>query len=176
MIKLVDILTEGVYDPGIFKAVFTAGGPGSGKSYAASTLFGMPEKMPFVSAAGLKGVNTDSAFKTFLNKAGLNTDLASINKAWVVFSANGHIMNSENVSSINHAQLGEYQITWGKSFTASYGVTFGDVTPADARDASVRGFRGFPSAATGITVTYIAYNPSAVAKEDIMGTIAAWEV
>ena len=26
-------------------------------------------------------------------------DLASINKAWVVFSANGHIMNSENVSS-----------------------------------------------------------------------------
>ena len=79
MIKLVDILTEGVYDPGIFKAVFTAGGPGSGKSYAASTLFGMPEKMPFVSAAGLKGVNTDSASKTFLNKAGLNTDLASMN-------------------------------------------------------------------------------------------------
>ena len=79
MIKLVDILTEGVYDPGIFKAVFTAGGPGSGKSYAAATLFGMPEKMPFVSAAGLKGVNTDSAFKTFLNKAGLGTDLAAMN-------------------------------------------------------------------------------------------------
>ena len=57
MIKLLDILTEGVYDPGIFKAVFTAGGPGSGKSYTASTLFGMPEKIPFVSAKGLKGVN-----------------------------------------------------------------------------------------------------------------------
>jgi len=79
MIKLLDILTEGVYDPGIFKAVFTAGGPGSGKSYTASKLFGMPEKMPYVSAKGLKGVNTDSAFKAFLNKAGLTTDLAAMN-------------------------------------------------------------------------------------------------
>ena len=26
-------LTEGVYDPGILKAFFTAGGPGSGKSH-----------------------------------------------------------------------------------------------------------------------------------------------
>ena len=26
-------LSEGVYDPGIFKAFFMAGGPGSGKSY-----------------------------------------------------------------------------------------------------------------------------------------------
>ena len=59
MIKLKEILKEGVYDPGIFKAVFTAGGPGSGKSYTASTLFGMPEKMPYVSAQGLKGVNSD---------------------------------------------------------------------------------------------------------------------
>ena len=78
MIKLKDILNEGVYDPGIFKAVFTAGGPGSGKSYAASTLFGMPEKMPFVSAAGLKGVNTDKAFEVMLNKAGLGTDLSKM--------------------------------------------------------------------------------------------------
>ena len=61
MIKLIDILNEGVYDPGIFKAVFTAGGPGSGKSYTASNLFGMPEKMPFVSAKGLKGVNSVSS-------------------------------------------------------------------------------------------------------------------
>ena len=27
-----DLITEGVYDPGIFKAVFLMGGPGSGKS------------------------------------------------------------------------------------------------------------------------------------------------
>ena len=79
MIKLVDILNEGVYDPGIFKAVFTAGGPGSGKSYTASTLFGMPEKMPYVSAKGLKGVNSDSAFETYLDKAGLSQDIKSLN-------------------------------------------------------------------------------------------------
>jgi len=75
MIKLIDILNEGVYDPGIFKAVFTAGGPGSGKSYTASTLFGMPEKIPTVSAAGLKGVNTDKVFETLLKKAGLGTNI-----------------------------------------------------------------------------------------------------
>jgi len=78
MIKLVDILTEGVYDPGIFKAVFTAGGPGSGKSFAASTLFGMPEKMPFVSAMGLKGVNSDQAFEALLGKFGLSKDLRNL--------------------------------------------------------------------------------------------------
>ncbi len=78
MIKLTNILTEGVYDPGIFKAVFTAGGPGSGKSYTASTLFGMPEKMPYVSAKGLKGVNSDSAFENYLDKAGLSQDIKSL--------------------------------------------------------------------------------------------------
>ena len=45
MIKLKDLLTEGVYDKGIFKAVFMAGGPGSGKSYVAGQLFGIPEKI-----------------------------------------------------------------------------------------------------------------------------------
>ena len=79
MIKLVDILNEGVYDPGIFKAVFTAGGPGSGKSYAASTLFGMPEKMPFVSAQGLKSVNSDKYFETYLQMKGLSQDIAKLN-------------------------------------------------------------------------------------------------
>lgn len=73
-----DILTEGVYDPGIFKAVFTAGGPGSGKSYAASSLFGMPEKMPFVSAQGLKSVNSDKYFETFLQMKGLSQDISKL--------------------------------------------------------------------------------------------------
>ena len=79
MIKLQDILSEGVYDPGIFKAVFTAGGPGSGKSYAASSLFGMPEKMPFVSAQGLKSVNSDKYFETYLQMKGLSQDIAKLN-------------------------------------------------------------------------------------------------
>ena len=30
-----DFIQEGVNDPGIFKAFFTAGGPGSGKSHVA---------------------------------------------------------------------------------------------------------------------------------------------
>lgn len=79
MIKLQDILNEGIYDPGIFKAVFTAGGPGSGKSYAASSLFGMPEKMPFVSAQGLKSVNSDKYFETYLQMKGLSQDIAKLN-------------------------------------------------------------------------------------------------
>jgi hypothetical protein len=79
MIKLQDIINEGVYDPGIFKAVFTAGGPGSGKSYAASSLFGMPEKMPFVSAQGLKSVNSDKYFETYLQMKGLSQDIARLN-------------------------------------------------------------------------------------------------
>ena len=53
MIKLIDLLNEGVRDPGIFKAVFLAGGPGSGKSYVAQQLFGIPEKVN-VSKTGLK--------------------------------------------------------------------------------------------------------------------------
>ena len=80
MIKLIDILSEGVYDPGIFKVVFTAGGPGSGKSYAASTLFGMPEKMPYVSAQGLKGVNSDAAFEAYMKKAKMPLDLEKLTK------------------------------------------------------------------------------------------------
>ena len=78
MIKLIDILTEGVYDPGIFKAIFTAGGPGSGKSFAAATLFGMPEKMPFVSAKGLKSVNSDKYFETYLKMSGLSQDISNM--------------------------------------------------------------------------------------------------
>ena len=68
-------LNEGVYDPGIFKAVFTAGGPGSGKSFTASNLFGIPTKMPFVSADGLKGINSDSAFEAYLKQAGLGANM-----------------------------------------------------------------------------------------------------
>ena len=81
MIKLFDILSEGVYDPGTFKAIFTAGGPGSGKSYAASTLFGMPEKMPHVSADGLKSVNSDKYFETYLQMSGISQDIAKMTPA-----------------------------------------------------------------------------------------------
>ena len=67
MIRLMDLLNEGVNDPGIFKGVFLAGGPGSGKSYVASQLFGIPEKLN-VSAYGLKMVNQDTELERFLQK------------------------------------------------------------------------------------------------------------
>ena len=34
------IIQEGVYDPGIFKAFFLAGGPGSGKTYVTNRATG----------------------------------------------------------------------------------------------------------------------------------------
>ena len=67
MIKLIDLLNEGVRDPGIFKAIFLAGGPGSGKSYVAQNLFGIPEKIN-VSTYGLKMVNQDQELEMFLKK------------------------------------------------------------------------------------------------------------
>ena len=62
-----DLITEGVYDPGIFKAVFLMGGAGAGKSTVVKELG--------LNALGLKVVNTDKAFENGLKKAGLSLDL-----------------------------------------------------------------------------------------------------
>ena len=67
MIKLMDLLFEGVNDPGIFKAIFLAGGPGSGKTYVAQKLFGIPDGLT-TSAKGLKLVNQDTEFEMLLKK------------------------------------------------------------------------------------------------------------
>ena len=67
-------VTEGVNDPGIFKAVFLAGGPGSGKTYVAKQLFGIPERLN-ISVSGMKMVNSDKELKFLLNKFGFGTDL-----------------------------------------------------------------------------------------------------
>ena len=56
-------LLEGIYDPNIFKAVFLAGGPGSGKSYVVSKV---------VSGLGLKVINSDEPFERYLTKASLS--------------------------------------------------------------------------------------------------------
>ena len=63
MKKLNQILREGVYDPGIFKAFFLAGGPGSGKSFVTAGAFG---------GTGLKTVNSDTAFERGLKKGNLS--------------------------------------------------------------------------------------------------------
>ena len=74
MIKLQDLLTEGVYDKGVLKAIFMAGGPGSGKSFIANGLFGIPKKIPMTSMFGLKVVNSDTEFEHYLRKFGFDTE------------------------------------------------------------------------------------------------------
>ena len=73
MLKLMDLLTEGVHDKGIFKAVFLAGGPGSGKSYVAQQLFGIPEIFN-ISMSGMKMVNQDKEYKYLLKKHGFDPE------------------------------------------------------------------------------------------------------
>ena len=63
MITYERFLKEGVYDPNIFKAVFMAGGPGSGKSHIAGKSTG---------GLGLKIINSDDAFERYLEKEGLS--------------------------------------------------------------------------------------------------------
>ena len=75
--KLKDIINEGVYDPGIFKAIFLAGGPGSGNSFVAYELVGIPKggfsKMDMSFApSGVKLVNSDPEFEYFLKKVGID--------------------------------------------------------------------------------------------------------
>jgi len=71
------LLNEGVNDPGIFKAIFLAGGPGSGKSYVAQQLFGIPERVN-ISISGLKMVNQDKELETLLKKYYGSVDLGNM--------------------------------------------------------------------------------------------------
>ena len=58
-----EMLSEGVHDQGIFKVVFLAGGPGSGKDYVMNnTLDGQ----------GLTEINSDKALEFLMDKEGLN--------------------------------------------------------------------------------------------------------
>lgn len=78
----IEMITEGVDDPGILKCVFLAGGPGSGKSYIAKEIFGVGKSaISSVSAGGLKLVNSDMAFEKALKDNGINPkDLGKIEK------------------------------------------------------------------------------------------------
>ena len=68
MRKFQQYITEGVYDPSIFKAFFLAGGPGAGKSWvSARALSGM----------GLKVINSDNAFASKLKKEKMSLDFAT---------------------------------------------------------------------------------------------------
>ena len=75
MRKFQQYITEGVYDPSIFKAFFLAGGPGSGKSWvSARALSGM----------GLKVINSDSAFESKLKKERMTLDFATHDEKQII--------------------------------------------------------------------------------------------
>ena len=59
-------MMEGVNDPSIFKAVFLAGGPGSGKSFVVGKTS--------LKALGFRLINSDDYFEKGLKKAGLTMD------------------------------------------------------------------------------------------------------
>ena len=66
-----EILLEGVHDKGIFKAVFLAGGPGSGKDYVLdNTLAGH----------GMTEINSDRALEFLMDKKGLNKTMPASEK------------------------------------------------------------------------------------------------
>ena len=58
------VLDEGVNDPGIFKAIILAGGPGSGKSHVANKLG--------LKSLGLRVVNSDAFLTMLMKKKGLS--------------------------------------------------------------------------------------------------------
>jgi len=66
MVSFKQFLQEGVNDPAIFKAVFLAGGPGSGKSFVVGKTA--------LTALGFKVVNSDDAFENAMQKAGMTMD------------------------------------------------------------------------------------------------------
>jgi cytidylate kinase len=65
------VVVAGVYDPSIFKAIFLAGGPGSGKSFIAGKT---------TSGHGFKMINSDDIFEHLLKKHGLSLDLSTLNE------------------------------------------------------------------------------------------------
>jgi predicted kinase len=62
-------LNEGPNDPNIFKAIFLAGGPGSGKSFVVSQLG--------LTAMGLRIINSDDVFEYLMRKGNLSFDMPS---------------------------------------------------------------------------------------------------
>ena len=75
MIDFEQFLTEGVYDRNIFKAFFLAGGPGSGKSWVSSKT---------LSGAGMKVINSDSAFESLLKREKMSLDFKGYSDAELI--------------------------------------------------------------------------------------------
>ncbi len=72
-----NFMREGINDPGIFKAFFTAGGPGSGKSFVAQNI-GAGGRGRGMSPYGLKVIDSDPLFKKLLRDANMAADEKTI--------------------------------------------------------------------------------------------------
>jgi hypothetical protein len=83
------ILAEGVHDKGIFKAVFLAGGPGSGKDYVLSNT---------LDGHGMIEMNSDKAFEYLLDKEGLDKTMPDNEEA----QRNAIRKKSKDVTEIRH--------------------------------------------------------------------------
>ena len=104
-------LEEGVYDQGIFKAVFLAGGPGSGKSYIASRTTG---------GQGFKVLNSDRAFEYLMKQAGLSLDMSSLSadeeKAKDEIRARAKELTSKQKANWCRGRLGQVIDGTGRDF------------------------------------------------------------
>lgn len=66
MIRFKQFISEGINDPAIFKAIFLAGGPGSGKSFIVGKTG--------LTSMGYRVINSDDAFESAMKKAGVAMD------------------------------------------------------------------------------------------------------
>jgi len=74
-VQFSSFIKEGVHDRGIFKAVFMAGGPGSGKDFVMKSIFGeVSNNSAYASstASGMTEINSDKAFEYLMDKHGLD--------------------------------------------------------------------------------------------------------
>ena len=83
------ILAEGVHDKAIFKAVFLAGGPGSGKDYVLSNT---------LDGHGMVEINSDKAFEYLLDREGLDKTMPDDEEA----QRNVIRKKSKDITEIRH--------------------------------------------------------------------------
>ena len=86
------LLNEGIEDKHIFKAIFLAGGPGSGKSSVVDAIFNVPDsaQVKSLTSTGLKVVNLDTAYEYLKKKHKLPVDAEKMDKEQQ--SLNGKLM------------------------------------------------------------------------------------
>ena len=93
------VLDEGVNDPGIFKAIILAGGPGSGKSHVAEKLG--------LKALGLRVVNSDAFLTMLMKKKGLSLKMpADENEEREAARMAAKALTSKLLNNVIDARLG----------------------------------------------------------------------